>query len=109
MKLASDLGFIRWLDNWGGRFDWDEGNWRKNEKHGITAAEIEGIFQCPVYVAGRIEQPGPEPRWLLLGEVGGKGWTLVVTRRAHLVRVISCRRQRTREAKFYENLKKKGQ
>jgi uncharacterized protein len=25
-------------------FDWDEGNWPKCEKHGVSKAEIEGLF-----------------------------------------------------------------
>lgn len=107
MVLEQDEHFVRWLERWNGHFDWDRGNYRKNEKHGVTAAEIQGIFEAPVYVAGRIKDPTDEKRYLLLGEGAGKGWALVVTTRGEKLRVISCRRQRKKEGIFYENIKGK--
>ena len=33
-------------------FDWDEGNARKNEKHGVSHSEIEQVFQnSPILLA----------------------------------------------------------
>src|SRR3989338_1200457 len=106
MKLRFDPVFFEWFSCWPGEFEWDGGNLHKNEKHGILASEIEMIFDSPVYVAGRIAEADDEGRWLLLGETGAKGWALVVTTRGERLRVISCRRQREKEAESYEEFKK---
>lgn len=106
MKLQFDPNFIYWLSNWEHVFEWDNGNTYKNEKHGVTHSQIEKIFDSPIYVAGRILEKVTEPRWLLLGEINKKGWALIVTLRGRKIRVISCRRQRKGEAKFYEDFKK---
>lgn len=98
---------MEWYSRWTREFDWDDGNVHKNEKHRIDVFEIEEIFETSVYIAGRILEGETEPRWLLLGETGSKGWSLIVTTRGQKLRVISCRRQRKEEAKFYESLKKK--
>ena len=43
-----------------------------------------------------------EPRFLLIGRIEGKYWTAVVTRRDEAFRIISCRRSRNEEVKWYE-------
>ncbi|MBI3541602.1 MAG: BrnT family toxin [Deltaproteobacteria bacterium] len=108
MKLELDAEFLRWLSEWDGEFEWDKGNCDKNEKHGLNRVEIESIFESSVYVAGKIMDI-EESRWLLLGETGSKGWALIVTSRDEKLRVISCRRQRKKEAIFYEGFKKEIQ
>ena len=109
MELQFDLEMLEWLSNWSGKFDWDEGNEQKNEKHGISSSQIETIFDSPVYLAGKIMQGREEPRWLLLGETIFKNWTLIITTRGQKLRVVSCRRQRKKEAAFYEKIKKEGE
>ncbi len=109
MKLKFDPEIIEWFENWSREFEWDEGNLQKNEKHGITSSKIENIFNWHIYIAGKIEEVGTERRWLLLGELKGKGWALVVTTREEKLRIISCRRQRKKEAEAYESFKKEIQ
>lgn len=105
MELQFDPEILTWLSKWTGQFQWDEGNEQKNEKHGITSSQIESIFNAPIYVAGKITSI-EESRWLLLGETNDKGWALIVTVRGQKLRIISCRRQRKEEIKFYEKSKK---
>lgn len=106
MKLLFDPWILKWFSTWSGEFEWDQGNLHKNKKHGITSSQIEKIFDLPIYVAGKILEREEKPRWLLLGETSGKGWALIVTVRGVKLRVISCRRQRRKEARFYESFKK---
>ena len=109
MKLQFDSEMLEWLSEWSGEFDWDEGNEWKNQKHGISSSQIETIFDVPVYLAGRIVENREEPRWLLLGEAESKGWSIVITTRGEKLRVVSCRRQRKKEAQFYESFKKENE
>jgi uncharacterized DUF497 family protein len=43
-----------------------------------------------------------EPRWLVVGQVDGRHWSVVVTYRGPRVRIISARRSRKEEAALYE-------
>jgi uncharacterized DUF497 family protein len=43
-----------------------------------------------------------EPRWLVIGRMGGKHWSAVVTYREDRVRIISVRRARDEEVRIYE-------
>ncbi len=106
MILHLDPEMLEWFSHWPGEFEWDAGNEQKNEKHGISFSDIETIFGSPVYLAGKIVEDREEPRWLLLGETKSKGWALIITTRGQKIRVVSCRRQRKKEAEFYEKLKK---
>src|SRR5271170_2071366 len=38
-------------------FDWDEGNRAKCQKHGVSVAEIEGLFRRPVVILPDKENP----------------------------------------------------
>jgi len=53
----------------------------------------------------RIEIPAwteDEPRWLVVGQIDGKHWSVVVTYREDRVRIISARRSRKEEVALYE-------
>ena len=43
-----------------------------------------------------------EPRWLVIGRMGGKHWSAVVTYREDRIRIISVRRARDEEIGIYE-------
>jgi uncharacterized DUF497 family protein len=50
------------------RFDWDAGNQRKNEKHGVSQSEIEQVFlNAPLIVAPDPKHSQKEARWHALG------------------------------------------
>lgn len=83
-------------------FEFDPAKSASNlEKHGIDFDAIQAIWQDVM----RIEVPArttDEPRWLLVGQIDGKHWSVVVTYRGDLVRIISARRSRKEEVALYE-------
>jgi len=87
-------------------FDWDSGNARKNEKHGVSQAEAEHIFFNEPLVLQ--EDPGHsmnEPRFHALG-VTTEGRHLHVTFTLRFdntrLRVISARDMHRKERAVYE-------
>jgi uncharacterized DUF497 family protein len=84
-------------------FEFDPGKSRANQqKHGIDFSEAQELRQDPM----RVEVPArtvDEPRWLVIGQIGGKHWSAVVTYRQQRVRVISVRRSRDEEVAIYES------
>jgi uncharacterized protein len=83
-------------------FEFDEAKSEANrEKHGIDFVEAQRLWQDP----RRIEVPArirDEPRWLAIGTIEGKHWSAVVTFREGRVRIISVRRSRDDEVRWYE-------
>ena len=85
-------------------FDWDDGNWTKNEKHDVTPEDIESLFDYSFGFVGRsVEAEGREWRGLILGETpDGRRLALIFTRRGNRLRPISCRPMRDKEQREYE-------
>jgi hypothetical protein len=55
--------------------------------------------------ADRVEVPLPfaeEPRLAVIGRIGPKIWTAIVTQRGENIRIISIRRAHPKEEKIYE-------
>ena len=70
-------------------------------KHGIDFDAVQAIRQDVM----RVEVPArtaDEPRWLVVGQIDGKHWSVVVTYREQWVRIISARRSRKEEVALYE-------
>jgi uncharacterized DUF497 family protein len=86
-------------------FDWDEGNSRKNEKHGITKAEVEQAFlNKPLIVASDVKH-SQQARFHALGRTDANRCLLITfTEREDgtLVRPISARAASRKERKIYE-------
>ena len=86
-------------------FDWDDGNFYKNEKkHGITWQEIEEVFfNKPLIVNEDEKHSQQEARCLSLG-ITNKGKMLFVafTKREEKLRVISARLMNKKERIYYE-------
>ena len=84
-------------------FEFDPAKSASNlEKHGVDFTEIQALWQDVM----RVEIPARttnEARWLVIGQIEGKHWSVVVTYREHRVRIISARRSRTEEVAFYES------
>lgn len=87
-------------------FDWDEGNARKNERHGVTAAEAEQVFfNVPLLLLDDSGHSDSEVRFHALGKT-------VEARRLHVsftlrnydtkIRVISARDVSRKERVIYE-------
>jgi hypothetical protein len=76
-----------------------EGN---KEKHGIDFVEAQLIWED----RDRIEIPArteDEPRYLVIGRIGRKYWSAIITYRDEKVRIISVRRSRDEEITLYES------
>jgi uncharacterized DUF497 family protein len=87
-------------------FEWDEGNARKNEHHGVSMAEAEqGFFNAPLLVLGDAKHSEVEPRFHALGRSNeGRRLHITFTLRDsnQLVRVISARDMHRKERVIYE-------
>ncbi|MDO9012707.1 MAG: BrnT family toxin [Gallionella sp.] len=87
-------------------FDWDEGNTRKNEKHGVSMAEAEQIFfNEPLLLLEDIKHSQGETRFHALGKTD-EGRTLHITftlrNAGEKIRVISARDMHKKERMNYE-------
>ena len=84
-------------------FEFDPAKSASNqEKHGIDFDTVQAIWQDVM----RVEIPAltvDEPRWLVIGQIDGKHWSVVVTHRGQRVRIISARRSRKEEVALYES------
>ena len=88
-------------------FDWDAGNARKNDKHGVSQAEAEQVlFNFPLVVADTVHSHG-EPRYHALGTTDA-GRLLHVTftlrREKTLIRVISARPASRKERAIHASI-----
>jgi uncharacterized DUF497 family protein len=87
-------------------FNWDDGNARKNEKHGVSMAEAEQVFfNAPLLLLEDTAHSHQEPWLHALGKTDD-GRTLHVTftlrRSRQLIRVISGRDMHRKERAIYE-------
>jgi uncharacterized DUF497 family protein len=84
-------------------FEYDP--WKSIEnkrKHGIDFEEAQALWADPALM----EIPArtsDETRWLLIGRIGEKHWSAVITRREENIRLISVRRSREKEVSIYES------
>lgn len=84
------------------RFEFDERKSRMNKlKHGIDFVEAQTLWLDEELDEFRVEHEG-ERRFLVIGRIGSRYWTAVVTYRGNNVRLISARRSRTREVEEHE-------
>jgi hypothetical protein len=90
------------------RFEYDRDKSAENKrKHGIDFEEAQALWADPslVEIPARTSD---EPRWvligkILIGQIGEKHWSAVITRREENIRLISVRRSRDEEVRIYES------
>jgi uncharacterized DUF497 family protein len=87
-------------------FDWDEGNARKNDKHGVSTAEAEQVFfNEPLLLIANTKHSQGESRFHALG-MSNEGRTLHITftlrNASEKIRVISARDMHKKERTIYE-------
>lgn len=87
-------------------FDWDEGNARKNDKHGVSMAEAEQVFfNEPLLLMADAIHSQREPRFHALGKTD-EARTLHITftlrNAGEKIRVISARDMHRKERTIYE-------
>ena len=71
-------------------------------KHGIDFIEAQELW----YDVDYLEIPAKttdEPRFLVIGKIGDKHWTGIITYRNENIRIISIRRARNEEIELYES------
>ena len=99
---------IHYMIDWTGiiGFDWDEGNARKNDKHGVSMAESEQVFfNFPLLVLEDSIHSFQEMRFHALGRTDDGRLlhiTFTLRQRNEKIRVISARDMHRKERFFYE-------
>jgi uncharacterized DUF497 family protein len=87
-------------------FDWDEGNARKNDKHGVSMAEAEQVFfNEPLLVIDDTKHSQGESRFHALGKTNEDRFlhiTFTLRNADESIRVISARDMHRKERKIYE-------
>jgi hypothetical protein len=91
-------------------FDWDDGNARKNERHGVSRAEAEQVFfNAPLLLLDDPRHSDAEPRFHALGrtlEDRRLHLSFTLRKDATMVRVISARDMSRKERAIYEQAAK---
>lgn len=87
-------------------FNWDDGNARKNDKHGVSMAQAEQVFfNVPLLLLEDTAHSQQEPRLYALGKTDdGRAIHITFTLRQNgmLIRVISARDMHRKERAIYE-------
>jgi uncharacterized DUF497 family protein len=88
-------------------FDWDEGNLAKCQKHGVSVAEIEAVFEHFHRIAPDFAHSIAETRFLAIGSGGGPrpifvAFTLRRRGGEALIRPISARYMHRKEIANYD-------
>ena len=87
-------------------FNWDDGNARKNEKHGVTMAEAEQVFfNLPLLVLEDTNHSQQEVRMHALGKTDDDRplhITFTLRQAGQLIRVISARDMHKKERAIYD-------
>ena len=87
-------------------FDWDSGNARKNDKHGVSMAEAEQVFfNAPLLLLADTKHSHAEQRYHALGKTDeGRRLHITFTLRkaGEKLRVISARDMHKKERTIYE-------
>ena len=85
-------------------FDWDDGNARKNEKHGVSQSEAEEVFFTQPLLLEDVRHGGHKLRYHALGKTQ-EGRRLHITfalrKDGTLIRVISARDMHRKERSIY--------
>ena len=91
-------------------FDWDEGDARTNERHGVSAAEAEQVFfSAPLLLLDDPRHSESEPGFHALGkslEERRLHLSFTLRKDGTLIRVISARGMSRKERLIYEQTSK---
>ena len=83
-------------------FEYDDDKSEANqEKHGIDFLVAQALWNDPDLLEIRAKSDD-EPRFLVIGLIGRKHWSAVVTYRNGKIRLISVRHSRKKEVELYE-------
>jgi uncharacterized DUF497 family protein len=97
-----DSAASRWYKKYTMSFEFDTDKSVANkQKHGIDFVRAQALWEDP----DLIEIPArttDEPQCVVVGRIGSRHWSAIITYRDDCVRIISVRRSRTEEVKIYE-------
>jgi uncharacterized protein len=86
------------------RFQFDESKSAANrEKHGIDFDEAQALWDDLDLLEIPAKNVQDENRYLIIGKIGEKHWSAVITYRDDSIRIISVRRSRSQEVEYYES------
>jgi len=88
-------------------FDWDEGNRAKCQKHGVSVAEVEGLFSRALLIIPDASHSHAEERlWAIGKTASGRSVFMVFTIRVRagkrVIRPVSARYMHRKEVTHYE-------
>ncbi|WP_317933582.1 BrnT family toxin [Halioxenophilus sp. WMMB6] len=84
-------------------FEFDPKKSESNQKkHGIDFVQAQAVWQDPDFIE-IMAKSEDEPRALVVGMIGGKHWSAIITYREDKIRIISVRRSREAEVALYES------
>jgi uncharacterized DUF497 family protein len=87
-------------------FDWDHGNTKKCQKHGLSLDEVEKFFEQKLLVGPDIKHSQDEERFIGIGKIRGKLAFVAFTFRNYngetLIRPVSARFMRKKEVAKHE-------
>lgn len=85
------------------KFEFDPDKSTSNaQKHGISFHEAQMLWADPDYLELQTKNTD-EPRSMIIGKIGKKHWSAIVTYRGENIRLISVRRSRDKEIEIYES------
>jgi uncharacterized DUF497 family protein len=88
-------------------FDWDEGNRKKCQKHGLTIAQVEAVFASGPRVAPDPKHSDAEDRLIAVGRTkAGRpvfvAFTFRTKDKRRLIRPVTARYMHAKEIEAYE-------
>ncbi|MBM9538145.1 BrnT family toxin [Desulfobulbus alkaliphilus] len=86
------------------KFEFDSQKSESNKhKHGVDFVEAQSLWDDLDLLEIPAKTVEDEGRCLVIGKIGGKYWSAVITYRGDTVRIISARRSREKEVEYYES------
>ena len=87
-------------------FEYDETKSSINKsKHNIDFKEAQKLWEDPYSFEIPSQQSDDEERFLVLGQIDSKNYTVIITYRDTNTRIISVRRSRKKETELYESIR----
>jgi uncharacterized protein len=71
-------------------------------KHGIDFVEAQTLWE-DIDLLEIPARTDDEPRTIVIGKIGDKHWSAIITYRSERIRIISVRRSRREERELYES------
>jgi uncharacterized DUF497 family protein len=84
-------------------FEFDEQKSKGNKtKHGIDFVEAQMLWE-DIDLLEIPARTDDEPRAIVIGKIGDRHWSAIITYRNERIRIISVRRSRREEKELYES------